>query len=136
MTTRTKLNIAVWTTSIMMMVNVFSKPLHIPEPIHWALILGVFVPIALTFLFIKQMKEEKAGNAATSSGRSVSQADDRKATRNRLLLMMAIGCLVGLCSPFWLPLTGTTLGTTGDLMVGIITIVVVCAIFGFRLRNI
>jgi len=40
MTTRTKLNVASLTSSVMMLLNVFSHPLGIPEGAQWALRIG------------------------------------------------------------------------------------------------
>ena len=72
MTTRTKLNITVYITSIMGLLNVFSKPLHIPESFQWALTIGIFVPIGLIFYFIKVSKREKA--EASGTGTTVTNA--------------------------------------------------------------
>ena len=54
MTTRTKHYIAINTASMMGLLNVFSKPLHISETFQWVLILGMFMPLGLTFYFIKK----------------------------------------------------------------------------------
>jgi hypothetical protein len=120
----------------MMLLNVFSKPLHIPELLQWVLIIGVFVPLVLIFRFTKELRRAKAGAPDTVDATTPSPTEIRKKTRRRLILMMAYGCCIGLCSPLWLPLTGTTLGTRGDLLVGIATAAIVCTIFGFRLRKI
>src|SRR4051794_35530203 len=146
MTTRTQLNITVYITSIMMLLSVFSKPLHIPEAFQWVLIIGVFVPLAFTFYLIKVQKREKAEasgtgktvtNAATASQATVDPAPEQgKKTKQRLLLMMGIGCGIGLCAPLWLPLTGTTLGRKGDFVVGLITVAICCTLFGLRLRKV
>jgi len=138
-TTRTKLNITVYITSIMMLLNVFSKPLHIPEAFHWALIIGVFVPIGFLFYLIKVQKREKA--QAVSTGKIIpdpataNPTEQKKKTKRNLWIGMGSGCLVGLCAPFWLPLTGTTLGPKGDFVVGLITVAICCTIFGLRLRK-
>lgn len=145
MTTRTKLNITVYITSIMMLLNVFSKPLHIPEAFQWVLTIGVFVPIGFLFYLIKVQKREKA--AATGTGTTDTKAaaagaatidseiEQRKKTNQRLWLMMGLGSGVGLCAPLWLPLTGTTLGPKGDFVVGLITVATCCTIVGLRLRK-
>src|SRR5882672_9935612 len=112
MTTQTKLNIAVFTSSIVMMLSVFSKPLHIPEAIQWALMIGLFIPLGLIFYFIRRLKQEKAMGPGITI--EAPETTIRKRTRNRLILMMGGVCVLGLCAPFWLPLTGTTLGPRGD----------------------
>jgi hypothetical protein len=139
-TTRTKLNITVYITCIMMLLNVFSKPLHIPEPFQWALIIGVFVPIGLTFYFIKVQKREKA--EASGTGKTVGNSaaanpatEQQKKTKQHLLLGMGSGCVIGLCAPLWLPLTGTTLGPKGNFVVGLITVAICYPIFSLRLRK-
>jgi hypothetical protein len=124
----------------MMLLNVFSKPLHIPEPFQWGLIIGVFIPIGLTFYLIKVQKREKtaaSGTVETVSNPAIinPETEQKKKTKRNLLIGMVLGCLVGLGAPLWLPLTGTTLGTKGDFVVGLITVAICCTIFGLRLRK-
>lgn len=133
MTTRTKLAISVNTAGAMMLLNVFSKPLHIPEVFQWALIVGVFVPLGFAFYFIKQQKLEKQRQPAAPEDVRLKQ---QQTARKWLILSMILGSAVGLCSPFWMPLTGTTLGFRGDLICGIITTVIVWSILGFRLGKV
>jgi hypothetical protein len=134
-TTRTKLNITGGAASVMMMLNVFSKPLHIPEAFQWILIIGVFVPLGLMFYFVRVLKRERAeGVGVEKMGDSLS-AELRKKTKERLWLGMGLGCVVSLSSPLWLPITGASSGPTGDFVVGLITTVICCAIIGFRLRK-
>ncbi len=135
MTTRIKLIITSYTTSAMMLANVFSKPLHIPEAFQWVLIIGVFTPLGLMFHFIKQQKLEKQAQTASPEAAGRPVADTRQSTRRRLILLTVLGSVIGLCSPVWMPLTGTTLGWRGDLMCGIITTIILWAIFGFRLKR-
>ena len=127
-----------------MLLNVFSKPLHIPEAFQWVLIIGVFVPIGFLFYLIKVQKREKAeasgtGTTDTKAAAGVATTDSvteqRKKTKQRLWLMMGLGSGVGLCAPLWLPLTGTTLGPKGDFVVGLITVAICCTIIGLRLRK-
>jgi hypothetical protein len=134
MTTRTKLSITIYVWSAMMLLNVFSKPLHIPEPFQWVLIIGAFIPLGLTFYFIKRQKLEKLGQPVSTETAVRLVTDTRQSAKKRLILMMVLGVCVGLCAPLWLPVTGSTLGTGGDLICGIITAAVVCTIFGVRLR--
>jgi hypothetical protein len=133
MTTRIKLYITSYTMSAMMLLTVFSKPLHIPEAIQWVLIIGVFVPIGLMFYFIKKQKQEKLGQPSPAEA---TVADGRKSVKNRLILMMVTCSLIGLCAPFWMPVTGSGLGVRGDFICGIITVAIVCTILGLRLRKI
>lgn len=135
MTTQAKLNIAAYAASAMMLLAVFSKPLHIPDPIQWALILGVFVPIGFLFYLVKRVKQERTQNAAPGEQITASSHQVQRKARKGLLISMALGALVGLSAPFWMPLTGTTLGPKGDFIVGLITVAIVCAICGYRLRK-
>jgi hypothetical protein len=136
MTTSTKLNISMGTTCAMMLLDVFSKPLHIPEAFQWILTIGVFIPIGLMYYFIKQQKREKQEQTA-STGAAVGAATDRRqGIRRNLVLMMVLGSAVSLCSPLWMPFTGTTLGPRGDFACGMITAVVLCTFCGLRLRKI
>ena len=135
MTARTKISIASFTGSVLMLLVVFSKPLHIPDPLQWVFIAGLFVSSGLMFYFLKQHKKQT--QAAVPGTPPVSAAAQlRQKSRRNLLLAMVLGSVVGLCSPLWLPLTGTTLGFRGDLICGIITAVVVCAICGYRMSRI
>lgn len=135
MTTRTKLNITICTSGIMMMLNVFSKPLHISQVFQWALIVGVFIPLGLTFYLIKKQKQEMREQPAIPGVAAQPASDPQRGAKRTLILMMVLCLITCLCSPFWLPLTGRSLGMRGDLMCGIIAAVFVCAIFGFRLRR-
>jgi hypothetical protein len=119
----------------MSFLNVFSKPLHISDVFQWVLIIGLFIPLGFTFYFIKKQKQEMR-EPTISTGSEIQPAIDRqRSTKRALILMMVLGSIVGLCSPFWMPLTGTSLGTRGDFICGIITAAVICMICGFRLRK-
>ena len=135
MDTRTKLNIALWVVSVMSLLNVFSKPLHIPEVATGLLLLAVFIALGFAFHYIRKQKQEKLEQPAVQSVAAQSAADPQKAIRKRLILMMVVGSVVGLCTPLWMPLTGTTLGANGDLIIGLITTAVVCTIFGYKLSR-
>lgn len=135
MTTRTKLNLSCLAASVLMMLNVFSKPLHIPETFQWVLIVGVFIPLGLMFYFIKKQKQEKLVPAGSADAAPQPSADSRKKARNQLILIMVIGVVVGLCAPLWMPLTGTTSGPVVDLACGFVTAVIICIIAGLRLRK-
>ena len=119
----------------MLLLNVFSKPLGIPEPIQWVLILGVFIPLGLLFYSINKQKEEKLAPAAPGETAPQPSAESVKKARKRLILIMVIGVAIGLCSPLWMPLTGTTSGPVTDLICGVVTAPIVCIIFGLRLRK-
>jgi Na+/proline symporter len=122
----------------MILLNVFSKPLHISEAFQWVLMIGAFVPIGLIFYFTKVAKREKAQGAGTGQTDVTpvsAELERKKKMKKNLWLGMALGCLVGLCAPLWLPLTGTTLGPKGDFVVGLITVAICCTIVGLRLRK-
>jgi hypothetical protein len=136
MTTRTKLYITSYTASILMVLTVFSKPLHISETFQWVLLVGVFIPIGFMFYFIKKQKQERQVQPVAAGAAGGPAKDEKQSVKRRLILMMVLGSIISLCSPLWLPLTGTSLGTRGDFVVGIITVAIVCTILGFRLRKI
>lgn len=140
MSTRTKLNITIYVTSTMMLLNVFSKPLHISQAFQWVLTIGVFIPIGMIFYFAKVAKREKAegtgtGQTVTDATATNAELEEKKKIKRNLWLMMGSGCGIGLCAPLWLPLTGTTLGPKGDFVVGLITVAICCTIVGWRLRK-
>lgn len=135
MTTRTKLYITSYTASAMMLLIVFSKPLYIPAAFQWVLIIGAFVPLGLTFYLVRQQKLERQAQPASAESAVQPPTDARQSTKRRLILLMVPGSVVGLCAPLWLPMTGSTLGVRGDFICGIITVAVVWAIFGFRLKR-
>jgi hypothetical protein len=135
MNTRTKLNLSSCTSSLMMFLIVFSKPLHIPDPIQWVLLLGVFIPLGLTFYFIKKQKQEKLATTGSIDATPQAATDSVKKARKRLILIMVISVVIGLCSPLWMPLTGTTSGPVIDLICGLVTALIICIIFGLRLRK-
>jgi len=135
MTTRTKAIIASYVSSIMLLLVVFSKPLHIPDLIQWILLLGVFIPLWLTFQFNKKLKQEKLAPVGSADAAPQPSDDSRKKAKNRLILIMVIGVVVGLCTPLWLPLTGTTSGPIVDLVCGLITALIICIIAGLKLRK-
>jgi hypothetical protein len=135
MTTRTKLYISSYTASALMLLNVFSKPLHIPEALQWVLLVGVFILLGLVFHFNKQQKLERQTQPASTKESVRPMSETRQSAKRQLILVMVIGSASSLCSPVWLPLTGTTMGVLGDLVCGIIAAVVVCAVCGFRLRR-
>jgi len=66
MKTVTKLNIAGDITIAIMTLNTFSHLLGIPENYQLLLSLVLFIPLGLCFVYIKQLKTEKA---ALISGR-------------------------------------------------------------------
>ena len=128
----------------MMLLNVFSKPLHIPEAFQWGVDNRRFCSDWFSFLLNKGPKTGKAeatgtGTTDTKAAAGVatidSETEQRKKTKQRLWLMMGLGSGVGLCAPLWLPLTGTTLGPKGDFVVGLITVATCCTIIGLRLRK-
>ena len=136
MKTRTKLYIASYTASFMMLANVFSKPLRIPEPLTWILLLGVFLPLALIFRFIKQLKlEAQAQPVAAVTAAAQPATDPQRDAKRNLVLVALFGSAGGLSSPLWMPLTGTTLGFRGDLGCGIVSAAVVCTITAFRWKK-
>ena len=135
MTTRTKLNITINVWSVMMLLNVFSKPIHIPEQFQWVLTIGVVIPLGLSFYFIKKQKQEKLKQPVSTEAAARAVADTKQSTRKRLILMMVLCAVIGLCAPLWLPVTGSSLGTRDDFICGVASVIIMCTIFGIRLRK-
>lgn len=116
----------------MILLTVFSKPLHITDAFQWVPMVGTFIPMGFMFYYIKQQKLEKQRQPAAPEE---ARLKEQRTARKTLILGMVLGSAMGLCAPFWMPLTGTTLGFRGDLICGIITAAIVCAVFGFRLKK-
>ena len=72
MTTRVKLYIACYTACAMMLLNIFSKPLHIPDLLQWVLIIGVFIPLGWMFYLIKKQKQEKQNQQSYNQNKNES----------------------------------------------------------------
>lgn len=135
MSTRAKLYLASYTFTIMMLLTVFAKPLHIPEAIQWALLLGMFVPLIFVFPLSKRLKQEMQMPSGDPKTAAPARATQKQRARRGLILGMVLGAAVGLASPLWMPVTGTTQGPLGDLMCGMVTAVIICAIFGYKLSK-
>jgi hypothetical protein len=118
-----------------MLLNVFSKPLHISEPIQFALVFGAFIPLGMMIHFIKKQKQEKLAHAESGNGAPPPVAESPKKRKKRLILIMVLCVAVGLCAPLWMPVTGTTNGPVVDLLCGLVPAVIVCVIAGLRLRK-
>jgi hypothetical protein len=136
MKTQTKLGISVYLNCVVTLLMVFSKPLHFPESFQWPLIIGQFILLGFAFYFIRQQKREKQQSLSAAGMPAAPPDDERQKIKNRLILMMILGSLIGLCGPLWMPVTGTTLGVRGDFIVGLITAAIVCTIIGFRLKRV
>jgi hypothetical protein len=119
----------------MMFLNVFAKPLHIPDEVRWILIVGVFVPLTMVFQYLKVLKQEQAAAPEDQKQVNGEAGDPRRKVKNRLLLGMAFGVMAGLAAPFWMPITGTSLGMKGDFLCGLFSAAVLCTIFGLRIRK-
>lgn len=135
MTTRTKLNAALFTSSVMMLVNVFSEPLGITGNVKWALLIGVFVPLGLVFYYSKKLKAEGANGSVTVGLAASRLSIERKKTGKRLIVIWACVVAYSLAAPIWLPITGVSLGTRGDFLVGVLTAALVSAIFAVRIKK-
>lgn len=136
MKTHAKLRISAFTIIIIALLNVFSKPLHIPEPFQWVLIIGVFIPLSFVFRLTKKLKLERVAMAGSAHAPERAREDFQKKARRGLLLSMVLGSALALCSPFWMPMTGNSLGNAGDFIVGLITAAFVCTVCGLKLRRI
>ena len=134
MTTRAKLNTASLCASTMLFLNVFSRPLGIPEAWQWVLMIGVFIPLGLTFMYIRRLKLERTDSLGGPGPTGIPPQRYVRIRRN-LFIGWACGVGVGLAAPIWLPITGTTLGARGDLAVGAVTAIVASTIFALRLRK-
>jgi hypothetical protein len=135
MTTRTKLNIASFTSSVMVFLNVFSHPLGISNGVQWALILGNFVPLGLLFHYNKKLKEERANKTDGAGLEAAEPTATQKKARKRFILIWVSVVAYSLTAPIWLPITGVSLGTRGDFLVGVTGATMVSVIFAVRLKK-
>src|SRR5260370_35349164 len=106
MTTRTKLYIAINTASMMGLLNVFSKPLHISETFQWVLILGMFIPLGLTFYFIKKQKQERQVQTVAAGAAAPPATDEKQKAKRRMIWIKVCGPVIHFCAHLWLPLSG------------------------------
>ena len=135
MTTRAKLNFASLTSSVMMLLNVFSHPLGIPSGVQWALMIGVFVPLSLIFFYAKKLKAEKASDTGRVAMPPNELSAAQKKIRKRFIVIWVCVAAYSLTAPLWLPIAGVSLGTRGDFMIGVCTAALVSLIFAIRLRR-
>ncbi len=136
MTTRTKLNIASLSTSAIILLNVCSRPLGISERGQWVLIIGVWIPLALTFFYIKRLKAERTRDLASGILSVSKVADDQRRGKKRLVIVWICMIPLVLSTPFWMPkLSGIDLGVGGNVIVAMITLGVASLIFGIRLKK-
>lgn len=135
MKTSAKLNICCLTAGAILFLSVFSKPLEIPDTFQAVLLIGAGISCGMMVYFTKKLKQEKLALARSGNAASQPTAESRKKIKNQLILLMAIGVVIGLSAPLWLPVTGTTSGTVSDLVCGLIMATIICIIFGLRLRK-
>ena len=128
MSTRRKFQIASFTASVMMLLNVFSRPLGIPEAAQWVLIIGVFVPLGLLIVYSRRLRSERALGAA-------AQRPALRSARAVLVTAWVCGVACALAAPFWLPIAGAGVGTRGNVAIGVITAIVLSVVFGIRLKR-
>jgi hypothetical protein len=107
-----------------------------PVQLNWVLLIVGFVSSAFSLHFVKLLKRQDAHGPGIEVAAGDSSSELRKSTRNRLLIFMVVSSIPGLCIPLWSPLVGTSLGLRGDVIVGLITVAIVCTFFGFKLRRI
>ena len=117
-----------------MLMNVFSNPLGISENVKSLLLIGVWVPLGLTFFYIKRLKKETTVEVESKETESETRKTQSKA-RNSFIATWICGVVFSLAAPFWLPTTGTILGKRGDLLVGVLTAGMVSVIFGLRWKK-
>ena len=83
-TIRTKLNLSSGLAPAMIWLNVCSPMLGIAQWLQWALIVGVWVPLGLTFVYLGRFKRESA--EAVASGSLPADTADRERKRGRMTL--------------------------------------------------
>jgi cytochrome c biogenesis protein CcdA len=146
MTTANKLLIASLTTSTLLTVYMFSKFLHIPEESRWVAIVGAILSAAFGLHFRGVQRREKAEAArikATASSVTITsptaidhEVEQRKRTKRGLLLVMAIGCIINLSAPLWMPLTNTPpMDPKEEFMIGLVIATIICTVAGLKLRK-
>ncbi len=134
MTTRTKLNIASLTTSAIMTLNVFSHPLGIPQGIQTLISVVLFIPLWFTFVYIKELKKEKAAMVASGRLSAATVASDQEKTKKRLIYIWIGTVALSFSSPFWMPaLSGTNLGPRINVIIAFTSAAMISLIFGVRL---
>jgi len=136
MKTKTKLTTACIVAGAMMWLNILSHPLGISEGVQWVLILGVFIPLGLIFVYNKRLKKEKTEAVAAGTLPASKIVDHQNKGRKRLIVIWI--CLVpfALSFPFWLPsISGISLGRVGDFMVSIASIAMFSLIFWIQLKK-
>jgi hypothetical protein len=117
------------------LLTVFSRPLRIPDGVQWALLLGMFGPLGLVFHYKKKLKNESAGDSAREEQSTSKISRVQKRIRKRFIMIWVWTTLLSLAAPIWLPITGVSLGTLGDFLVGVLTAILGSVIFSVRLKK-
>jgi len=137
MTTRTKLNIASFTASAMSFLIVGSHLLALPQPVHWALLILIWIPLGLIFTYTKKIKEGRAGEIAAGILPASKVEDDQRKGRKRLIVIWICMVPFTMSTPLWMPfVSGISLGLLGDVGVSIITLAMISVIFWIQLKKI
>jgi hypothetical protein len=135
MLTRTKLNITFYTIGILSFLFVFSRPLRIPEEFQFLIFVGLFILLGMSINFIKKQKSGKKGPVSEANSVVLPTANQTQSAKRKLIVLMALALVVGLCAPLWLPLIGNSLGIQMDLAAGIFGGAVICVICGIKLKK-
>ena len=135
MTTQFKLQVSICALFIVSMLDLFSKPLHVPETVKWVLPLAIFILLGIILYWAKAQKQERQQQIVTDDDFARWLRESQQRTKRGLITLMVLGVAVGLCAPLWLPLTGASLGSLGNLGCGIVTAIVICVICSIRLSR-
>jgi hypothetical protein len=103
-----------------MWVSIFHRKFGLSDTIDHLLTITTWIALIVIFINLKIIKKQKllSGEKESQDGAQTNLSPKKKS----LILLTPI-VIVGLTTPYWLPLTDSTLGFWGDFFVGIFTIV-------------
>jgi hypothetical protein len=113
-----------------------SHLLGLSNPTQWALLILMWIPLGLTFFYIKKLKGEKASQVAAGILPASKIEDDKRKARKRLIVIWICMVPFTLTTFLWMPyVSGISLGLRGDVFVSIATLAMVSLIFWIQLKK-
>jgi hypothetical protein len=96
----------------------------------------MWIPLGLTFFYIKKLKSEKASQVAAGILPVSKIEDDKRKARKRLIVIWICMVPFTLTTFLWMPyVSGISLGLWGDVFVSIATLATVSLIFWLQLKK-
>lgn len=96
----------------------------------------MWIPLGLTFFYIKKLKSEKASQVAAGILPVSKIEDDKRKARKRLIVIWICMVPFTLTTFLWMPyVSGISLGLRGDVFVSIATLAMVSVIFRIQLKK-